>query len=497
MTEEQVKQFTKRQPAQYRRPEFYFRGGDSLREQEYLQEEYKKALSDFRIAQQRLRQTQEEVQDATDVLAEREGYTNALATYLERDTQAATTENRMKNQLRQLEREIASVEITLKEVKSHQNPAALAALQKEKAHYMIEIQRGNRTIATQDELRDEAIRQIAACSVNGRYREARNLEYIADKTTNKKTRLRKSVMSLKKEFDIIIPKTPAQDEYSRRCRSALTANIKSKIDLYRVQEIEASRKPKHEKHINDLLDQICELNDRMVDIGIPDDVVNVDEFRERVLNEDYSDDDIEDEEEPAPEPQNNEDEIENDTQEEPSHNDEKNDDNEEAKKSEEAESTEKDKSEANTTENDDDDKKSEKKDKSMSGDFEDDDNDEKKSTTKSSMSNDFDDDDDKKSKSTTNKSMSNDFDDDDEKKTTSGGGDDDDEKKTTSGGGDDDDEEKKSTENDDDDDKKTTSGRGDDDDDDDKKTTSGGGDDDDDDDMKKSESNLDDDDFED
>lgn len=493
MTEEQVKQFTKRPPAQYRRPEFYFRGGDALREQEYLQEEYKKALSDFRIAQQRLQQLQEEVDDATDVLAEREGYTKALATYLERDTQKATTENQMKNQLRKLEREIADLEVALKEVKSYHNPAALAALQKEKAHYMIEIQRGNRTISTQLEQRDEAIRQIAACSVNGRYRETRNLEYAVEKTTNKKNRLRKSVANLKKEFDILKPKTPYQDTESRACRTALTNNIKLKIELYRTQEREAVRKSKHERHINDLLDQIAELNDRMTEIGIPDDVVNIDDkFRERVLNEDYSDDDDVEEEQEEPQYYNA---AAEEDQPQVQADQEQNNSDENKEKSETEQKSETDKNEE----------------PSMSGEFDDDDN-KSKSATNKSMSNDFDDDekkttsgggdddDDEKSKSTTNKSMSNDFDDDDEKKTTSGGGDDDDdEKKTTSGGGDDDDDDEKKTtsgggDDDDDDEKKTTSGGGDDDDDDEKKTTSGGGDDDDDDEKKSATENDDDDD---
>lgn len=420
MTEDQNKQYTKRAPAQYKRQEFYFRGGDVLREQEYLQEEFKKALSDYRIAQQHLRQLQEEVQDATEILAEREGYTNALANYLERDTQAATTEEQMKKRLSRLEMEIADVEAALRVVKSYHNPAALASLQKEKAHYMIEIQRGRRTIDSYSEQSNEATRQISACTVNGRYREARNLEYAARKTQNKKLYLRRLVQDLKKEFDTIKPITPLQDKDSRLYRSYLSNNIQNNIILLRTKECEKTHLDKHRKHILDLLDQISELNDRMDEIGIPNDKVNIDEFKERVLNEDYSDD--EDEYQPNEEEEHH-DTLLNDN--ESNHSNE----NDSAHHSEHDENGHSNANDEDENLNGEEEKGSEEEkhstnNQTLSGGFEDD---EKKSESHHgmSMSNDFEDDNDKaetneESQSEKKEFSENDFEDDEKKKSESG-----------------------------------------------------------------------------
>ena len=285
MTEEQLKLFEKRPPAPYCRQEFYWRGGDPLKEQEFLREEYKKALADLRVAQQQLQQVQSDVNDANDVLREREGYTRALSSYLERDVSLSTREIAMKEQLADLEKQIAEHQEQLNKVRALQNPAAAAALAKERGYYMIEIQRGQKAIQNNVELENEAKRQMAACTVNGKYRKAVALEHELKTVTAKRNHLRQLVQKTKINFEAMRPVSSRQDPESRRERTALSKNSKNSILLLRLQERKRTRGPKYEAHLNNLLDQVAELNERMCEIGLEDETVDVDALRERVFRE--------------------------------------------------------------------------------------------------------------------------------------------------------------------------------------------------------------------
>ena len=98
--------FKKPPASQYRKPEFYWRGGDKYREQEYITDEYKKALMEYRLAEQEYRQVELEVSQASSTLSERSGYTQALAGFLDGDTEGFTEENELKQELFQLEQDI-------------------------------------------------------------------------------------------------------------------------------------------------------------------------------------------------------------------------------------------------------------------------------------------------------------------------------------------------------------------------------------------------------
>jgi Zn-dependent protease with chaperone function len=63
--------FSRQPVSQFRIPAFYFRGGDILREREYLADEYKKALSNYRRAQFALRQIESDLRVAGATLNER------------------------------------------------------------------------------------------------------------------------------------------------------------------------------------------------------------------------------------------------------------------------------------------------------------------------------------------------------------------------------------------------------------------------------------------
>lgn len=290
MIEEKAKQFEKRPPSQFQQSKFYFRGGDVLREQEYLQEQYKKALADYRAAQANLKYIENQVRDATDVLTDQEGYTNALASFLEADTESSKKEVAMKQRLRELESEIDQANQEIAALKATQNQASLAILQKEKAYYLIEIQRGNKMIENYKEQSDNAIKQIAACTINKKYRDNLDLEYQVSKTSQKKTFMKHQLQKVKNEFDSKRRIIPCSDNESKAIRAAMLANIDLKKELILLQEREERRKTKHEQHIDNLINQIEELNQRMSEIGIEEEEqVETDELRKRCVNEDYSD----------------------------------------------------------------------------------------------------------------------------------------------------------------------------------------------------------------
>ncbi|OHT06379.1 Psp-related protein [Tritrichomonas foetus] len=289
LIEEKAKKFERRPPSQFQQSKFYFRGGDVLREQEYLREEYRSALAELRVAQQQAKIVSNQLEDAKDVYNEREGYTNALKAFLESDTKMSEQERSMKDRLVELEHQIEEDSRQLEALKATMNPATLAQLQKEKAYYMIEIQKGERTIESYNEQRDNAKNQIAACTINGKYRTALELEFLNDKYAKKKKYLRQLVQQLKIDFEALRPVIPSNDQESKIERTALMAQINDKITLLRVEEKEKRREQKHIQRIDNLINQIEELNDRMCEIGLDNDVVETEELRKRCIIEDYSD----------------------------------------------------------------------------------------------------------------------------------------------------------------------------------------------------------------
>ncbi|KAH0794202.1 Psp-related protein [Histomonas meleagridis] len=283
MTEEQKKQFAKKQPAKCRTTDFFWRGGDPLREQEYLIEEYKKALAEFRQSEAQLKAAKKDVNDAQDVLNEREGYAIALASYLEQDTTYSRKERELRAELSDLESEIEKKDRELRVIKSIHNPATSSALVKENATYMIEIQRGNQTIENYRSQQDEYKRQMAACTVNNRYRHALELEYERDRTQNKKIHLHKIVNSTKNEFEEQKIIKILQDPDSRIERNALQRLVPLEVEIALLEEKLNLHPTKHDNYLSLLIDQIEELNSRMEEIGLGDEVVATGKIKEKVF----------------------------------------------------------------------------------------------------------------------------------------------------------------------------------------------------------------------
>jgi hypothetical protein len=283
LADEQLGPFEKRPPGQYRRPEFYWRGGDVLREQEHLRDEHRKALLDLQAAKRRQKQLEDEICEAENVLREREGYTNALAAYLERDVSASQKETQMKVYLRQLEAQVEAASAEVAELRRIQNPSVAAILLKQKAFYAIEVQRMQKLVQNGTNQQNEDKRQIAACSVNQRYRDARFFDHELGRLLTKRQHLRIIVSRAKLEFEALPRDRVLTDDTSRSDRAALRRNIEAAIERLRMEERRRTKTPNRRAALASLLAQVAELNDRLVDIGLEKKVVNLAPLRERML----------------------------------------------------------------------------------------------------------------------------------------------------------------------------------------------------------------------
>jgi hypothetical protein len=283
MTEQQLKHFEKRPPAQYRCPDFFWRGGNVLREQEFLRDEYKSTLGQLRSLRLHLQHLDHELSDAQDVMREREGYTNALATFLEQDVSQSKQEVELKQHLSAVEAQVREIQDQLENLHNAQNPVVAGALVKEKAFYLIEIQRMQKTIQNYVDQENDAKRQIAACTINGRYRAILKQEAEVERLSQKKERLRVVVARTKIKFEEHRPVPAEVDQSSKDERAALRKNIAVKIARFRMDDRKITRKPKRTVHLNTLLDHIAELNVRLKELGLNDQVVDVAALRKEIM----------------------------------------------------------------------------------------------------------------------------------------------------------------------------------------------------------------------
>ena len=264
-----------------KKQDFSWRSGDSYQEQEYLKSEYKTALADYRLAEQELKSLQSKVTAASETLTEKDGYTAALADFLDGDTNGLTTEMELRQEIHLLERAISEHEKELERIQASSHPSVASGLQKEKAYYMLEIQQGKKSISNAYEEAMRAREQLAACSINNRYRNALQLEFELDKTQKKRKFLRTLVSNTKNTFDTRRPVAAAQNEDARNQRLMLQGGIDLKMAIARAEERQQRRRQKHAGQINFLLCQIEELNVRMDDIGIGDSKVQTESLRRK------------------------------------------------------------------------------------------------------------------------------------------------------------------------------------------------------------------------
>jgi hypothetical protein len=275
--------FQKPPTSQFRRPDFYWRGGDVLREREYLSDEYRKALTEMRKAEQELLRVRAQVENATATLRERDGYTCALAGFMDGDTEGFHTENDLKEELVQLEQAIAEHEKILKQKHATHNPGVAGTLQKEKAYYLIDIERQMKAIENFDDEKQAAKRVLAVNAISPKFRTAIYLEFQLDKVKRKRRYLRALVNQSKAEFDSKKSVTAGQSPEARTCRIAMQHGIDLTMELYRAKEKLERRPQKHAAFLNFLIEQCEDLHTWMVENQIEDDAFDAVKLRLQYL----------------------------------------------------------------------------------------------------------------------------------------------------------------------------------------------------------------------
>jgi hypothetical protein len=269
--------------SQFHTPDFYWRGGDALREREYLADEYRKALTDMRKAEQELLRVRAQVEKATATLRERDGYTSALAGFMDGDTDGFHTENELKEELVQLEQAILEHEHILKQKHATHNPGVAGALLKEKAYYLIDLERQLQAIENFDDEKQKAKRVLAGNAISPKSRTAIYLEFQLDKLKRKRRFLRTLVNRSKAEFDSKKSITAGQAPEARTCRIAMQHGIDLTMELIRAQEKLERRPPKHASFLNFLIEQCEDLHTWMGENQIEDEGFDVVQLRMHYL----------------------------------------------------------------------------------------------------------------------------------------------------------------------------------------------------------------------
>jgi hypothetical protein len=268
----------------YRRPDFYWRGGDVLREQEYVNDEYRKALIDYRRADQELKRVRNTLQSASQTLSERTGYTQALAGYLDGDTQGLSEETELRAELSELEREVTEHQVELSRRQAYGNPGVSAGLAKEKAYFLIEIERTVKGMENADDEMRHKKEELAAVAICQKYITGLQLEYDVFQATEKKKFLRQLVNRTKAEFDAIKPPPPDISNETKTERFALQGSLDAKMASLKLKENVENTPQKHNNYVNFLIQQIEELNARLTDLGLESETVDTEDLRTRLLN---------------------------------------------------------------------------------------------------------------------------------------------------------------------------------------------------------------------
>lgn len=274
--------FAKKTPSQSQRPEFYWRGGPTLKEKEYLVDEYKKAYADFQKAQFELKAIEQELQKTNESLYERESYTTALASCLDNDAEGSKQEHDYKKKFAELEVSIKNAEQELQEVKSVHHPAVISGLLKEKAYLTIEIQRQSKALTLRDEAIEMNKKQLAALVISTKYQNAMQLENQVEKLQRKRTFLRSQVNKKKREFDLATSSnTPLNID--PRIKEQLVNLTELNMLKERGKEREQRRVNKWNAEARQLIDYIYELNMRMKDLKIEDGIVDITKLEEKYI----------------------------------------------------------------------------------------------------------------------------------------------------------------------------------------------------------------------
>jgi hypothetical protein len=250
---------------------FYWRGGDIHHERETLSDEYRNALTEHRRAEFELEQTETELQRAIDTLHEREGYTNALASFLDADTEGNIAEQGVKKELPRVESGIRKAELELQEALAVHNPGVAGALIKERAYLLILKKRGQEALNQTGEVQIRISRKLARILTSSKYQTWTQYAAKMKDLNRKNIFLRDLLSGKKKEFVKIPPPVVDQSTTARAERPTLTTQIELEHELQRAQEKTETRPRKWTRQLRQLMNQLEDLNQIMEDLAMPED----------------------------------------------------------------------------------------------------------------------------------------------------------------------------------------------------------------------------------
>ena len=274
--------FETKPPSQYRKEEFYWRGGDPLTEQETLREEYRAALNQYREAERQKKEIERQLYEAQDTLSEREGYTSKLATFLDGNPDEQREENAKRQILREKETEIREKTQQLDEYKHKQNKSFAGTLQSELAFLMIEIQRTEQTVTVSEKSKIDSKRQHAALECNPLFQQVQFKEFYADYLQQKNKSLKQCVEDRNKAVALAKTEMAGRDRDSWDQRNKMEGNIEIKIANRELQRKLDFHKAKHKAYIDYMFHVIESLNDRMDDLEMEEDKVDIQDLRSQV-----------------------------------------------------------------------------------------------------------------------------------------------------------------------------------------------------------------------
>ena len=258
---------------------------NKIHDQESLIDQYRHALADFRKAEIELKQLEAAAAEAKEALTENEAYTAAFLNYVDSDAEGGQVESQCKQKLISLEAEIAEAEAELAAVKAIHHPRVALGLTNEKATLLIENQRTTRSIEMANEQIDKAKRQLASCLVSSRYRSGRELEVKHRELVQKRSYLRQKVTQNKRDFERAKPGGAIdKSDQARDERLAMLPEVDIQETLRRQREKKQRRPRRWDARISAMIDDIEELNERLVELRMGAFVVDVDELRAKYFS---------------------------------------------------------------------------------------------------------------------------------------------------------------------------------------------------------------------
>ena len=124
----------------YKRPTLYFRGGDTFQEQEYINNEGKRAISAFKESKQKLIQAMFDYKIATEETSTADNYTLQIAENLGENSRETKDGAILRQRINDAEAEIDEIDAEIAELQNRISPANFLPLVNEQASYKPDLE---------------------------------------------------------------------------------------------------------------------------------------------------------------------------------------------------------------------------------------------------------------------------------------------------------------------------------------------------------------------